>query len=39
MAVVDLPELPTHGAAILACKREDVTKLGTRGIAEIGEVH
>ena len=39
-AAVDLPgETPQQGAAILACRREDVGKLGSRGFVEIGAVH
>ena len=38
--VTDLPrETPQQGAAILACRREDVGKLGSRGFVEIGAVH
>jgi hypothetical protein len=29
---------PSRGAAILALRRADVAKLGTRGLVEIGEV-
>ena len=36
-ADVDAPQV-TRGAAILACKREDVAKLGSRGLVEIGRV-
>src|SRR3954470_2335676 len=37
-AEVDLPEEPLGGAAILACAREDVDALGSRGLRAIGEV-
>ena len=37
-ADVDLPDEPAAGSAILACAREDVERLGSRGIVEIGEV-
>jgi phosphoribosylformylglycinamidine (FGAM) synthase-like enzyme len=36
-ADVDLPTV-TRGAAILACRPEDVAKLGSRGLVEIGRV-
>jgi hypothetical protein len=28
----------TRGAAVLACRPEDVAKLGSRGFVQIGEV-
>ncbi|HKT45482.1 MAG TPA: phosphoribosylformylglycinamidine synthase subunit PurL [Gaiellaceae bacterium] len=37
-ADIDLPAEPGHGAAILACARENVSRLGSRGFVEIGEV-
>jgi hypothetical protein len=37
-ADVALPDEPAHGAAILACRPEDVSKLGTRGFVQIGAV-
>jgi len=37
-ADVSLPAEPSAGAAILACPRENVARLGTRGFVEIGTV-
>ena len=37
-ATVELPWEPETGAAILACAREDVPRLGSRGFVEIGVV-
>jgi phosphoribosylformylglycinamidine synthase len=37
-ADVDLPAEPENGAAILACARENLDKLGSRGLVEIGVV-
>jgi hypothetical protein len=38
-ADVDLPsDNLSQGAAILGCRREDVAKLGTKGVVEIGVV-
>jgi len=38
-ADVDLPgDNPSQGAAILGCRREDVAKLGTKGVVELGVV-
>jgi phosphoribosylformylglycinamidine synthase len=37
-ADVELPAEPAHGAAILACARENVSRLGSRGFVEIGTV-
>ena len=38
-ATVELPAEPDTGAAILACARENVSHLGSRGFVEIGTVH
>ncbi|MDE3024949.1 MAG: phosphoribosylformylglycinamidine synthase subunit PurL, partial [Acidobacteriota bacterium] len=37
-ADVDMPTEPDGGAAILACARENVSRLGSRGFVEIGTV-
>jgi phosphoribosylformylglycinamidine synthase subunit PurL len=37
-ADVELPEEPRGGAAILACAPEDVDRLGSKGLVEIGAV-
>ncbi|HEX5246273.1 MAG TPA: AIR synthase related protein, partial [Gaiellaceae bacterium] len=37
-ADVQLPAEPAAGAAILACPRENVARLGTKGFVQIGEV-
>jgi len=37
-ADVELPSEPEAGAAILACSPENVSRLGTRGFVQIGEV-
>jgi hypothetical protein len=37
-ADVELPSEPKAGAAILACSRDNVARLGSRGFVEIGTV-
>jgi phosphoribosylformylglycinamidine synthase len=37
-AEVELPDEPPGGAAVLACAPEDVDRLGSKGLVQIGEV-